>query len=172
MPVPPLPSAGLIRRLLAITYDSLLLLGVAFAYGVVVTLVRVGTMGTDELAYVRLPIVFHVVSWFILWLLLAGYYVLCWSKRGQTLGMKSWRLKVEAVNGGHPSGAQCWLRCMLAPVSAAVAGLGYIWCWFDKRHGCWHDRWTDTRVVVLPKERKERKERKDKKTASGGAAQQ
>lgn len=135
-------------------YDTLLLLGVAFAYGAIITALRAWIMGTDEVDYVELPLITHILNWGILWLLLAGYYVLCWSKRGQTLGMKSWRLRVEDEQGRHPTTAQCWLRCLLAPVSAAVVGLGYIWCWFDKRHGCWHDRWTNTRVVVVPKEKK------------------
>lgn len=159
LPVPPpattatLPTAGLIRRLLAMVYDTLLLLGVAFAYGVIIWLLR-------KLAGANLQTAPGGISGSLvllgLWLTLAGYYVLCWSKRGQTLGMKSWRLIVEDERGRHPSTAQCWLRCLLAPISAAVAGLGYIWCWFDKRHGCWHDRWTNTRVLVLPKEKPKR----------------
>ena len=36
----PLPTAGLIRRLLALVYDSLLLLGVTFAYGVLIWIIR------------------------------------------------------------------------------------------------------------------------------------
>jgi len=146
-----LPTAGLIRRLIAMAYDTLLLFGVAFAYGVVVwTLRKMAGADLNEP-----PSGFAgMVELMGLWLVLAGYYVLCWTKRGQTLGMKSWRLRVESIDGGHPAPWQAWLRCLLAPVSAAPAGLGYIWCWLDKRHGCWHDRWTGTRVVVVPKEKK------------------
>ena len=144
----PLPTAGLIRRLLALVYDSLLLLGVTFAYGVLIWIIR-RIAGDDTLQ--PMGVSAALLGLLGLWLTLAGYYVLCWSKRGQTLGMKSWRLRVETFGGRHPSTAQCWQRCLLAPVSAAIGGLGYIWCWFDKAHGCWHDRWTDTRVVVLPK---------------------
>jgi uncharacterized RDD family membrane protein YckC len=144
----PLPTAGLIRRLLALVYDSLLLLGVTFAYGVLIWIIR-RIAGDDTLQPMGGSAA--LLGLLGLWLTLAGYYVLCWSKRGQTLGMKSWRLRVETFEGRHPTTAQCWQRCLLAPVSAAVGGLGYLWCWFDKAHGCWHDRWTDTRVVVLPK---------------------
>lgn len=146
-----LPTAGLIRRLLALIYDSLLLLGVAFAYGVAVTLIRINLLGRDELDWVNLPIAVHGLIWAVLWGLLAGYYVLCWTRRGQTLGMKSWRLQIRDKNGHYPGAGQAWLRCLLAPVAALPLGLGYIWSWFDKRHGAWHDRWTGTRVMVLPK---------------------
>ncbi len=146
-----LPTAGLIRRLLALVYDSLLLLGVAFAYGVAVTLIRVSLLGRDELDWVNLPVAVHGLIWVVLWGLLAGYYVLCWTKRGQTLGMKSWRLQIRDKEGRYPGVRQAWLRCLLAPLAALPLGLGYLWSWFDKRHGAWHDRWTGTRVVVLPR---------------------
>jgi len=146
-----LPTAGLIRRLMAMVYDSLLLLGVTFAYGVVIwTLRLIG--GVDLTA--PPGAVAQVVTLLGLWLILASYFVFCWMKRGQTLGMKTWRLKLETLSGQNPTSAQCWLRCLLAPVSAAPLGLGYIWCQFDRRRGCWHDHWSDTRVVVLPKNRK------------------
>ncbi|MCK9563552.1 MAG: RDD family protein [Bacteroidales bacterium] len=146
-----LPTAGLLRRLMAMVYDSLLLLGVTFAYGVVIWVLRL-ISGADLTAPPgALAQVFTLLG---LWLVLASYFVFCWMKRGQTLAMKTWRLKLETLEGGPPSAAQCWLRCLLAPVSAAPAGLGYIWCLVDRRRGCWHDRWSDTRVVVLPKGRK------------------
>ena len=146
-----LPTAGLIRRLMAMVYDSLLLLGITFAYGVVIWTLRLAS-GTDLTAP---PGAFaQILTLLGLWLVLASYFVFCWMKRGQTLGMKTWRLKLETFDNQPPSAARCWLRCLLAPVSVAPAGLGYIWCLFDRRHGCWHDRWSDTRIVVLPKEKK------------------
>ena len=148
-----LPTAGLIRRLMAMVYDGLLLLGVAFAYGVVVTIVRVSILGADELEYVNIPFVFHLLSWGTLWAILAGYYVLCWTKRGQTLGMKSWRLCLQTPEGYCVEARTAWLRCLLAQVSLLAAGLGYVWVLFDNR-GCWHDRWSRTRVVMLPKEKR------------------
>jgi uncharacterized RDD family membrane protein YckC len=143
--------AGIVRRLLAITYDSLLLLGVAFAYGVIITVIRVSLMGEDAEGFIKLPVVLHLASWLVLWLLLAAYYVLCWTKRGQTLGMKTWRLKLETKDGRFVDQRTAWLRCLLALVSAAPLALGYIWCLFDKKNGCWHDRWTHTQITLEPK---------------------
>ena len=150
---PALPTAGLIRRLMAMVYDSLLLLGVAFAYGVIVWALR-KLAGQNTLEPLTGPAAF--VELLFLWITLAGYYVLGWTRRGQTLGMKSWRLRLEPPDGGAVSAATAWLRTLLAPVSMAAAGVGYLWVLFDKERGCWHDRWTGTRVVVLPKERGKR----------------
>ncbi|MET0378345.1 MAG: hypothetical protein ABW049_05060 [Spongiibacteraceae bacterium] len=33
-----------------------------------------------------------------------------------------------------------------------LAGLGYWWIWLDPQQRSWHDRASNTRVVVLPKQ--------------------
>ena len=145
-----LPTAGLIRRLMAMVYDGLLLLGVAFAYGVVIWGLR-KLAGDDTMEPLHgLAATLELAG---LWLVLSGYYVLCWLKRGQTLGMKSWRLCLQSTEGGAIRPATAWLRTLLAVVSALPAALGYLWVLLDRRGGCWHDRWSRTRVVVLPKQK-------------------
>lgn len=147
----PFPNAGLVKRLLAMVYDTLLLLGIAFAYGVVIWCIR-KLAGDDVMEPLQgIPAILEL---FFLWLVLTGYYVLCWTKRGQTLGMKSWRLRLETLDGDYVSTRTAWTRSILAVIALLPLGLGYLWCLWDKRHGCWHDRWTDTRVVVVPKEKR------------------
>jgi len=29
--------------------------------------------------------------------------------------------------------------------------LAYAWIWIDRDHRAWHDRWTRTQMIVLPK---------------------
>ena len=43
-------------------------------------------------------------------------------------------------------------RYLLAWLSFALAGLGFIWSLFDRRNRTWHDRGSGTRIVVLPKQ--------------------
>jgi hypothetical protein len=49
---------------------------------------------------------------------------------------------------------EAMLRIAGAFVSLAALGLGYFWIWIDRDRLAWHDRWTQTRVAVLPKRRK------------------
>ena len=79
------------------------------------------------------------------------YFGWSWIRRGQTVGMIAWRLKVERADGYLLNWRESILRMAAACVSLAAAGLGYFWIWIDRDKLAWHDRWTKTRVVLLPK---------------------
>jgi uncharacterized RDD family membrane protein YckC len=42
-------------------------------------------------------------------------------------------------------------RLAAAVLSWLPAGLGWLWCVFDREHRTWHDVLSHTRVVVVPK---------------------
>lgn len=158
-----LPSANLFRRIMAMLYDAFLLLGISFAYGVIVLLIR-KLVGDDTMqAPSNLLQVMIVIG---LWFCYALFYVWCWRKTGQTLGMKSWRLQLQSqgLNSQDqnqdqqlPGWKECWLRCLLAPLSMAIFGIGYLWCLVDKQGNCLHDIYSNTKVVLLPKKSKAKK---------------
>jgi uncharacterized RDD family membrane protein YckC len=77
-----------------------------------------------------------------------GYF---WTTRGQTIGMLAWRLKLVRADGGPITWRIALVRLGGACVSAAAAGVGYFWIWIDRDRLAWHDRWSGTRVIVLPK---------------------
>jgi uncharacterized RDD family membrane protein YckC len=74
-----------------------------------------------------------------------------WTRRGQTLGMQAWRLKVTREDGAHLTWGDACKRLLAALVSLAPLGLGYFWLLIDRDGLAWHDRWTHTRVIVVPK---------------------
>jgi len=98
------------------------------------------TVGAFEHAY-RLLLVGIVVAFF-------GWF---WTRRGQTLGMTAWRLKVVREDGALLTWADSIKRLAAACVSLFAFGLGYFWIWIDRDRLAWHDRWTRTRVVMVPK---------------------
>ena len=151
--------AGVWRRLAALVYDSFLLVGLLFITGgIYVALdawvtgvpatadVQTGSVVTD-LPDHRSPLLFALEV-----LVVAGFYIYFWRKNGQTLGMQAWRLRLDdAATGARPSLRQCGLRLLAGFASLLCAGLGYWWIWIDGQRRAWHDRASDTRVVVLPK---------------------
>lgn len=103
------PLAGSFRRLAAASYDGLLLLGAlmlvtallqALTHGAAITRASVGGF---EYAYRG-----------VLALLVLGYYASAWTRRGQTLGMKAWAIRVETEAGARPRLADAARRLALA----------------------------------------------------------
>jgi uncharacterized RDD family membrane protein YckC len=134
-----LPSASLLRLLIAIIYDSfllfsMLLVAAALAYPV--------TGGQVSLGY---QIYLLIVCFF--------YFAWPWLRGGQTLGMKAWRIQVQSINGKALSWRQALLRFLMAILSWLVLGIGFFWAIVDKQHRTWHDWVSETRIVLRPKRR-------------------
>ncbi len=135
------------RRLAAALYDTVLLLGVELFAFVPYTLLRrgAGDGSFDPLALLWLLIVaFLFFGWF-------------WTHGGQTLGMRTWRIRVQNPDGSAVSWAQALRRYLAALVSWAALGLGWWWSLWDKEKMTWHDRWSDS-VLVKAETREKNKE--------------
>jgi uncharacterized RDD family membrane protein YckC len=135
-------NTGLIRRLAAIIYDSLLIGALLFLATTPFIAVRGGEpveIG-DNLVY-RLVLVLVVYVFFV------GF----WTRSGRTLGMQSWGLQLETQDGGRPTLATNSVRFFAAILSWVPAGLGFLWQLWDKDKLTWHDRISGTHVVYYPK---------------------
>jgi uncharacterized RDD family membrane protein YckC len=133
-------SAGLLRRLMASLYDWLLILAIMMVASVPLVATDNEAITPGNPVY-RLALVAIAATFF------AGF----WSRNGQTLGMRAWRLKLETHEGANVSFGQGLLRFACACISAGAFGLGYLWVTIS-RDGCsWHDRWSGTRIRLLPK---------------------
>ena len=76
-----------------------------------------------------------------------------WTWRGQTLGMLRGACACERNDGVALTWRDALMRLAGACVSLLPLGLGYFWIWIDRDRLAWHDRWSGTRVVVLPKKK-------------------
>jgi len=145
-------SAPLWRRFAALVYDLLVLAALSMAYSALAILAYVSITGEQGEAYTPM---FEGPLFPLGWLaLILGFYLFFWSRGGQTLGMRAWRLRLTDSRGHSPSIRQCALRCLAGPFALGLAAFGYWWAWFDREGRCWHDRVSGTRVVVLEKEKK------------------
>lgn len=135
------PPAGLLRRLGAVFYDSLLLTAllvlVSFVYVPLVGRLLPPPLGR---AFYQLLLLAVSIAYF------AGF----WVRGGQTLGLKTWKLRVVAADGGPVTWTQALRRFAAAIVSWLCLGLGFLWVFVDPEKRAWHDRLSGTRVVRVP----------------------
>lgn len=144
-----LPTANMFKRLIAMIYDSLIIMAVAMAYGAFYLSVKHAIfdieLATDERAtigtpgFVGLILTLEVFLWFF------------WCRGGQTLGMRAWRLQLVQDNGQTPNLLQAMIRGLIAPFSLLPFGLGFLWGFWDKNNRTWHDHASGTWVVQLEK---------------------
>ena len=145
-----LPTANLLRRLAALIYDAFLLFAISLAYAFLLLIIKIIFNGTQNPEEIQPGLILQWLS-FIGWLLALGsYYFICWRKQGQTLGMKSWRLKLQQADGSLATPEQCIKRSILATVSLGALGIGYLWCLLPPTKACLHDIYSGTQVVLLP----------------------
>ena len=133
--------ASLPRRLGAIFYDTLLLVALlmlgSFLYVPVAGGVLPAPLGRALYQIFLLVIGFLYFTWF-------------WVHGGQTLGLRTWRLRLVARDGGSVTWPQAVQRFALAWVSWLCLGLGFLWVLIDREKLAWHDRYSGTRLVRLP----------------------
>ncbi len=145
------PSANLFRRIAGLVYDVFLLFAISLGYGAVLLVLRIIIVGIDQAPMANPPLFLQWLSFIGLYFALSGYYVICWRKQGQTIGMKAWRIRLQQPNGALATSGQCWKRCLAASLSFLCLGVGYLWCLLPPARQCLHDRYTGTEVIVLPK---------------------
>ena len=131
-----LPSASLIKQLAAMLYDSFLILAILFVATVIALLFNKGEAieSSPVFTLYLVLVIFLFYSWF-------------WSKCGQTLGMRVWKIQIINDYGRNPTWQVCILRLVFAVFSMACLGLGYWWRLF--RPYTWHDRLSQTRIIDI-----------------------
>jgi uncharacterized RDD family membrane protein YckC len=110
-------------------------------------LLLTGGEAIDPRIHPALEIIYRLV----LVALIVGFFGVPWTRSGQTLGMATWRLRVEREDGRSLTWGDALRRLGWALVSLLPAGLGFAWVLVDPERRAWHDRLSRTRVVVVPK---------------------
>jgi len=148
-------GAHLHIRLMAIIYDTFLILAISMAYGAIATFLVAQIQGTSENNYnptISGPL--FQMGWAFTLLVFYCYF---WIKAGQTVGMKAWRLKLISTTDKPLTIAQCVLRFFLGLISLACGGIGFLWVLIDKNNDALHDKLCKTRMIrteKIPKKHK------------------
>jgi uncharacterized RDD family membrane protein YckC len=128
----------MLRRIAAMAYDAMLLFGLlCLATALVLPLNHGRAIASGNLPY-------------SLYLLLCcyGYFAWQWT-RGQTLGMRAWRMRLVDADGSPVGRRAAALRFGLALLSLLALGAGFLWALFDPGKLAFHDRFSRTRLVVF-----------------------
>ncbi|PJC94397.1 hypothetical protein CUC44_03570 [Aeromonas lusitana] len=146
------PSAGLLRRLGALLYDYLVVIalliiagfiGMGVAHLLLATGMATVPEGKDASWLLTSPL-------YSAWLafIICGFYTWFWTRAGQTIGMRAWRLRIQNVDGSNIRITQALIR-----LGTAAFGLGNLLCVFNReRPRAFQDIWAECEVVVLGKQ--------------------
>jgi len=150
------PAAGLGRRLAAMFYDFLLCTALLIVTTFIYKLIMMGFIGEAKMRELTEAGALDgdpLLSTILLFVLVA-FFAKFWTHSGQTLGMQVWGVRVQNADGTAISLWQALLRFMVSIGSWLCLGLGFIWSVFDKRKRTWHDIYSDSQLVRIPKQKK------------------
>jgi len=165
MTQPPAPASFIapsrLRRFAAMMYEGVLLFGVIF----------LASYLFDTLTQSRNALMFRPGRQAVLFFSIGLYFVFSWRRKGQTLPMKTWNIRLVDLEGRIPHTGRLILRYLLLwplPLLAAVLVYatsratgyastdllivfapfaGFLWTWLDRDGQFLHDRLAGTRLV-------------------------
>ena len=119
--------ASLFRRLAALCYDAL----IAVALGFAATFAMLPLTRGEAILSATQGLVAHAYH-VLLALLVFAYFGWSWTRSGQTLGMRAWRIRLETAAGRHLNWAETMTRFLLG---AGVAWLAALGAWYLAQPG-------------------------------------
>ncbi|MCW5604264.1 MAG: RDD family protein [Burkholderiales bacterium] len=131
------PLAGLGRRTLALTYEALLLVAV----------LCLGALPFLMLTQEANPGARRLLLQIYLLALCGAYFVWQWLKGGQTLPMKTWRIRLVTRDGAPLTLRHGVCRYLLATAGTLLFGSGFLWALLDPERQFLHDRLAGTKIV-------------------------
>lgn len=148
-----LPRAGFFRRLGAWVYDALIVIAILLLATLIallclnvliaMALITLPT-NTDPSEFLRNSFIFQSYLAFCLY----SFFSWFWRRGGQTAGMKTWRLKVQSLNGQRLTHTQCIIRLVTCLLGAG--NILIFWPGCKKRS--LQDICSKTEMITLSKE--------------------
>jgi uncharacterized RDD family membrane protein YckC len=136
-PREPLRTPGLFRRAACAIYELLIIAALVL----VATFPFLAVAG-DATGGLRR----HLLQAYVL-AVVGAYFVGFWIRGGQTLAMKTWRIRRERADGARVEPARALRRYLFALAGTAALGIGFLWAFLDRDRQFLHDRLAGTRIV-------------------------
>ncbi len=130
-----LELASLRVRLASLAYEAMLLVAVLF----VSSYLFLSVARDAQAGWPRTVFQIYLLT------ICGAYFVFCWVRTGQTLAMKTWRLRIVNTEGRTPSVGLACRRYLLA-IPGMLSGASLIWALIDRERLFLHDRLAGTRI--------------------------
>ena len=129
-------KASIARRLASLFYDSLLVFSLLFfATAILLPFTEGHAIESGNPLFGAYLV---IVSFF--------YFGFSWTRGGQTLGMRAWRIKAVSESGAVLSWRQSMIR-----FCSAFAGLGLLGMVLSPNRNAWHDALSASVTIVVAK---------------------
>jgi uncharacterized RDD family membrane protein YckC len=130
-------APAIARRLASALYEALLVLALVF----IATFPFLAFVGDSTHGWRR-----HLLQAWVLFVV-GGYFTWFWTRGGQTLPMKTWRIRVVRHDGAAVGMGRAIHRYLLAILGIAALGAGFFWALVDRDRQFLHDRLAGTALV-------------------------
>jgi uncharacterized RDD family membrane protein YckC len=134
-----LRAPGVARRLASALYELLILAAVVLN----ATFPFLALVGDATSGWKR-----HLLQAWVLFIV-GAYLVGFWTRDGQTLAMKTWRIRLVRDDGGPVGVGRAVHRYFLAILGTAAAGIGFLYAFVDRDRQFLHDRLAGTAIIPV-----------------------
>lgn len=127
---------GLFRHLIIIIYDSLLLMSVLLLASMIAVALNGGNaigQGNPFFLIYLFGVSFIFYGWF-------------WTHGGQTLGMRSWKVRLITSDGTDLTWQRAFIRFAITILSWLPLGVGFWWQYLAKDRLSWADKMSGTQL--------------------------
>ena len=135
----PIQAVGLVCRIAIMFYDSILLIALLFFASLPVAVPL--EMTIDHPYYPIYILYIHLVAFL--------FFGWCWTRGGQTLGSKTWKIKLVADSGNKVTWKHALLRYLGSILCWLSLGIGFLWCYTNKERRAWNDIISKTRLTKI-----------------------
>lgn len=145
------------KRLFAAAYDFMLTCAVLFCATMFYTAVVVTIFGnaptpqynTDQVLTELEPVKLGALFYLYIMAVFVGFHGYFMRNGGQTLGMKTWKLKLVSVQNGNLSTTLILKRLMLSIPSTLLFLFGWFYMLLNQERSTLHDKLSQTKVIAI-----------------------
>ncbi len=135
-------NVGLIRRFAIMFYDAILFIALLFFASILVAVpFDIEYSGNITPEYILYIVYIHLVAYLYL-----GW---CWTRGGQTLGLKTWKIRLISDSGIQVTWLQALLRYIGSLLCWGTLGLGFLWCYTNKQRRALNDIISKTHLTRI-----------------------